>query len=91
MANYITQLNNYFQAQKASHTLSWVEYSTGPSHEIKWTVQCKISGEVKGAVPIASIILGNILKHLLKGTGVADSKAAAKEEAARQALVALGF
>ncbi|KAJ7717485.1 hypothetical protein DFH07DRAFT_973572 [Mycena maculata] len=72
MANYITQLNNYFQAQKASHTLSWVEYSTGPSHEIKWTVQCKISGEVKG-------------------TGVADSKAAAKEEAARQALVALGF
>ncbi|KAJ7897340.1 hypothetical protein B0H14DRAFT_2557942 [Mycena olivaceomarginata] len=38
---------------------------------LKWTVQCKVSGEVKG-------------------TGVADSKAAAKEEAAKQALKALG-
>jgi len=71
MANSVTQLNNYFQARQASHTVSWVEYSTGPSHAIKWTVECKVSGEVKG-------------------TGVADSKAAAKEEAARQALVALG-
>ncbi|KAJ6541929.1 hypothetical protein B0H19DRAFT_1381477 [Mycena capillaripes] len=71
MANSITMLNNYFQAKQATHTLSWAESSSGPSHEIKWTVQCKVSGEVKG-------------------TGVADSKAAAKEEAARQALVALG-
>ncbi|KAJ7816482.1 hypothetical protein B0H13DRAFT_2136622 [Mycena leptocephala] len=67
---YITQLNNYLEGQKRSHTLSWSEYSIGPSHEIKWTVQCKISGEVKG-------------------TGVSDSKAAAKEEAARQVLAVL--
>ncbi|KAJ7687439.1 hypothetical protein B0H17DRAFT_1070214 [Mycena rosella] len=72
MTSYVTQLNNYFQGKKASHTLSWSESSTGASHEIKWTVQCKVSGEVKG-------------------TGVADTKAAAKEEAARQALVAYGF
>ncbi|KAF8204321.1 hypothetical protein K438DRAFT_556107 [Mycena galopus ATCC 62051] len=71
MANSVTQLNNYFQGTKASHTVSWVEYSSGPSHAIKWTVECKVSGEVKG-------------------TGVADSKAAAKEEAARLALEALG-
>ncbi|KAJ7922852.1 hypothetical protein B0H13DRAFT_1982054 [Mycena leptocephala] len=71
MTSSITQLNNYLQGRQASHTLSWVEFSVGPSHEIKWTVQCKVSGEVKG-------------------TGVADNKAAAKEEAARQALIALG-
>ncbi|KAJ6623100.1 hypothetical protein B0H10DRAFT_2213790 [Mycena sp. CBHHK59/15] len=69
--DYVTQLNNHFQGQKASHTLSWEEYSTGLSHEIKWTVIYKVSGEVKG-------------------TGVAVNKSAAKEEAARQTLVALG-
>ncbi|KAJ7361272.1 hypothetical protein DFH08DRAFT_951865 [Mycena albidolilacea] len=72
MANSVTQLNNYFQGKQASHIVSWAEYSTGPSHAIKWTVQCKVSGEVKG-------------------TGVADSKAAAKEDAAKQALKALGI
>ncbi|KAF8201066.1 hypothetical protein K438DRAFT_1965594 [Mycena galopus ATCC 62051] len=51
--------------------MSWAESSNGPSHETKWTVECKVSGEVKG-------------------TGVAASKAAAKIEAAKQALVALG-
>ncbi|KAJ7897324.1 hypothetical protein B0H14DRAFT_3425353 [Mycena olivaceomarginata] len=72
MTDSVTQLNNYFQRNQASHTLSWAEKSTGPSHAIKWTVECKVSGEVKG-------------------TGVADSKAAAKEEAAKQALKALGI
>ncbi|KAJ7103112.1 hypothetical protein B0H15DRAFT_811003 [Mycena belliarum] len=72
MASYVTQLNNYLQGQKIIHTLSWSESSVGPSHEIKWTVQCKVSGVVKG-------------------TGVADSKSAAKEEAARQALASYGF
>ncbi|KAJ7735855.1 hypothetical protein DFH07DRAFT_967046 [Mycena maculata] len=78
MPESITQLNNYLQAKQATHTISWLDYSTGPSHDIKWTVQCKISGELKGAVPFA-------------GTGVANTKAAAKEEAARQALVSLGL
>ncbi|KAJ6520271.1 hypothetical protein C8R45DRAFT_55367 [Mycena sanguinolenta] len=72
MSNSVTQLNNYFQAKRASHTVSWVEYSAGPSHAIKWTVECKVSGDVKG-------------------TATADSKAAAKEEAARLALIALGI
>ncbi|KAJ7838047.1 hypothetical protein B0H13DRAFT_2420074 [Mycena leptocephala] len=63
--NYV----NNFQASKPF--LSWVESAVGPAHEMMWTVQCKVSGEVKG-------------------TGVAHSKADAKEEAARQALVALG-
>ncbi|KAJ7292883.1 hypothetical protein C8J57DRAFT_9198 [Mycena rebaudengoi] len=71
MANYITQLNNYFQARKTIHILSWVESGVGPSNQKKWTVQCKVAGEVKG-------------------TGVGDTKASAKEEAARQALEALG-
>ncbi|KAF7342818.1 Pleiotropic drug resistance ABC transporter protein [Mycena sanguinolenta] len=70
--NSVTQLNNYLQARDASHTVMWEEYSTGPSHAIKWTVECKVSGKVKG-------------------TGTADSKAAAKEEAARMALIALGI
>ncbi|KAJ7117240.1 hypothetical protein C8R43DRAFT_960738 [Mycena crocata] len=60
-ANSHTYRFSDFQARKASHLISWVEYSTGPSHEIKWTVICKSSG-------------------------VADTKSAAKEEAARQAL-----
>ncbi|KAJ7269288.1 hypothetical protein B0H12DRAFT_31018 [Mycena haematopus] len=72
MSNSVTQLNNYFQAKRAGHTVSWVESSSGPSHATKWTVECKVSGEVKG-------------------TGVADSKAAAKEEAAKQAVAALGI
>ncbi|KAJ7708944.1 hypothetical protein B0H17DRAFT_1264538, partial [Mycena rosella] len=46
--SYVTQLNNYFQGHKESHPLSWSESSTGVSREIKWTVQCKVSGEVKG-------------------------------------------
>ncbi|KAJ7361276.1 hypothetical protein DFH08DRAFT_1074303 [Mycena albidolilacea] len=72
MTDSVTKLNNYLQRKQASHTLSWAENSTGPSHAIKWTVECKVSGEVKG-------------------TGVADSKAAAKEDAAKQALKALGI
>ncbi|KAK7063845.1 hypothetical protein R3P38DRAFT_2820763 [Favolaschia claudopus] len=71
MANAVTQLNNYFQGKGAPHAVSWVEHSTGPSHAVKWTVQCKVSGEVIG-------------------TGTADTKAAAKEEAAKEALAALG-
>ncbi|KAJ7150292.1 hypothetical protein C8R46DRAFT_1229860 [Mycena filopes] len=72
MTSSITTLNNYYQGKNAIHLVSWVESSSGPSHQIKWTVQCKVSGEVKG-------------------TGVADSKSAAKEEAARLAIVALGI
>ncbi|KAK7007020.1 hypothetical protein R3P38DRAFT_3034159 [Favolaschia claudopus] len=56
-----------FQGKGAPHAVSWVEHSTGPSHAVKWTVQCKVSGEVIG-------------------TGTADTKAAAKEEAAKEAL-----
>ncbi|KAJ6601392.1 hypothetical protein DFH09DRAFT_1302675 [Mycena vulgaris] len=72
MTSYITQLNNYFQGQKSSHVVSYSESSQGPSHDIKWTVQCKVSGVVKG-------------------TGVASSKNAAKEEAAKQALATYGL
>lgn len=45
-----------------------------------------MSGEVKGILAFAtlSIVYSNVLSQ--PGTGVADSKAAAKEEAARQAV-----
>ncbi|KAJ7481010.1 hypothetical protein B0H11DRAFT_2280302, partial [Mycena galericulata] len=71
-SNFIERLNNYFQAKKASHTVSWIESFTGPSHDIKWTVVCKLAGKALG-------------------TGVADSRAAAKDEAARRALSASRF
>ncbi|KAJ7127913.1 hypothetical protein C8R44DRAFT_733316 [Mycena epipterygia] len=35
------------EVRKVSHTLSWVEYSEGPSHQAKWTVICKVSRDVK--------------------------------------------
>ncbi|KAF8201070.1 hypothetical protein K438DRAFT_635026 [Mycena galopus ATCC 62051] len=54
MADPVTQLNNYFQSKQASHTVSWAESSSGPSHETKWTVECKVSGEVKGTGVAAS-------------------------------------
>ncbi|KAF7352170.1 DRBM domain-containing protein [Mycena venus] len=68
----VTYLNNYFQVKKPGFILSWVEYSTGPSHAIKWVVVYKVLDQVKGI-------------------GIADSKAAAREEAARQALINLGI
>ncbi|KAJ7016842.1 hypothetical protein C8F04DRAFT_1280543 [Mycena alexandri] len=88
MTNYVTALNNYYQGQNTIHLVSWVESSAGPPRQIKWTVQCKVSGEVKGTACISNS--PDILTRE-KGTGVADSKSAAKEEAARLAIVALGI
>ncbi|KAJ7784183.1 hypothetical protein B0H16DRAFT_291302 [Mycena metata] len=70
--SFVPKLNNYYQSRNSIHLVSWIEYSTGPPHQIRWTVQCKVSGEVIG-------------------TGVAESKSAAKDEAGRLATVALGI
>ncbi|KAJ7610972.1 hypothetical protein FB45DRAFT_329138 [Roridomyces roridus] len=47
--NYVTKLNNYYQTLQASHTVSWPDFQSGLSHQPQWTVQCKVSGDVKGA------------------------------------------
>ncbi|KAF8807964.1 hypothetical protein BYT27DRAFT_7256501 [Phlegmacium glaucopus] len=48
MSNNVTSLHNYLQEKQESHSLTWVESSTGHSSNIVWTVQCKVKGVVKG-------------------------------------------
>jgi len=46
---YSRQLNNFIQATKGEHTLTWEEYSNGPLHQIVWSVMCRIDGIPFGA------------------------------------------
>jgi len=41
-------LHNYLQERKEVHLLSWAESAPTPPNPMKWTVQCKIRGEIKG-------------------------------------------
>ncbi|KAF7364588.1 hypothetical protein MVEN_00327800 [Mycena venus] len=85
-----TQLTKYFRDRQASSQLTWVENSTGPSHRIQWRIECKVSGHIRGMI-FTQIRPNSALKYGIKGTGIADNKATAKEEAARQTIIALGL
>ncbi|KAF8915117.1 hypothetical protein CPB85DRAFT_1560573 [Mucidula mucida] len=89
---FVTQLNNctsYFQAKGDTTSVSYQESVEGPSDKAQWTVICK--GEPRNGLHLSRRAdLGNPVSGQTKGTGKAASKAAAKEEAARQTLQALG-
>jgi len=36
------------QSIQQAHTVSWAESCSGPPNALTWTVECKVSGEVKG-------------------------------------------
>ncbi|CAK5280375.1 unnamed protein product [Mycena citricolor] len=86
--NYVTRLNNYYQALDQAYLISYAESSTGPSSNRIWTMECKVSGEVKG---VPSLQFSVRLTLLRRGVGQATTKAAAKEAAAMQACTNIGI
>ncbi|KAI9057053.1 hypothetical protein FKP32DRAFT_1681793 [Trametes sanguinea] len=42
------ELNNYLQERRMLALLHWEDKQDGPRHEVTWTSQCKIHGEVLG-------------------------------------------
>jgi hypothetical protein len=62
-----------------------MEESSGPSHELTWTVRCKSK-----LLPLSAHYSISLHVHqvggVIKGTGVAAQKAQAKQAAAKEAL-----
>ncbi|KAI0720175.1 hypothetical protein C8Q72DRAFT_890708 [Fomitopsis betulina] len=48
MSSAVMRLNNYLQKTGRAMQLSWYEHSTGPANALKWTVECKLNGQVIG-------------------------------------------
>jgi hypothetical protein len=70
--------------------IEWKAAQSGPGHALTWNVEC-FGKQSPSPVVVQTLIYCPIVGGIPRGNGTGKSKQLAKEDAARQALAALGW
>jgi hypothetical protein len=71
--------------------IEWNAAQSGPGHALTWNVECIGKKKAPSSMIVQTLSYCPIVGGIPRGNGTGKSKQQAKEEAARQALAALGW